>query len=171
MPRRYYRRRRIVNKDKYSIEQTSINTPQAVDWTEVAGVEGVTVASQQYTIPIVPATSVQGMRKVKHLDFTIGNLGSDTGSILYYAIVYTPSSYTPNNIDIPVTGTALPLYEPNQYVMSCGVLDFSAGPCRIRSPLARNLNSGDSINLILACTGDAASVSYYAVCRYAITLQ
>ena len=42
------------------------------------------------------------------------------------------------------------LYEPNQFVMSSGVLDFSGGPLRIRSKLSRNLNSGDRIALALA---------------------
>ena len=36
------------------------------------------------------------------------------------------------------------MYEPNQFVMNCGVVDPSAGPIRFTSPVSRNLNDGDS---------------------------
>ena len=39
------------------------------------------------------------------------------------------------------------MYEPNQFVMNCGVVDPSAGPIRFTSPVSRNLNDGDSIYL------------------------
>ena len=171
MVRHYYRRRRYANKDKYSVEQTSINTPPInAGWTEVPGREDATVTTYQYSIAVVPPADIQGMRKVKHLEFTIANTGQDTFANLYYAIVYVPLGYSPNNLDIPITGTAIGLYDPNQYVMSCGVLDFNAGPCRVKTPLSRNLNSGDSIYLIL-CTPNSSATAFYAMVKYAITLQ
>ena len=39
------------------------------------------------------------------------------------------------------------MYEPNQFVMNCGVIDPTAGPIRIYSPISRNLNDGDKISL------------------------
>ena len=62
------------------------------------------------------------------------------------------------------------MYEPNQFVMNCGVVDPSAGPIRFSSPVARNLNDGDSIYLLIRNVL-ANSISYQAVVRYAITLQ
>ena len=167
---RNYRRRRYVNRDKYSIEQTTVNTPTVQSWEEVPGNEGSTVTTYQYGIPITPPTDIQGMRKVKHLEFTIANTGADSAVNLYYALVYVPDGYSPNSMQVPIPGNAIGLYDPNQYVMSCGVLDFSAGPCRIRTPLSRNLNSGDSIHLLL-CSPTSHNSSYYALVRYAITLQ
>ena len=38
------------------------------------------------------------------------------------------------------------MYEPNQFVMNCGVIDPTAGPIRIYSPISRNLNDGDKIS-------------------------
>ena len=62
------------------------------------------------------------------------------------------------------------MYEPNQFVMNCGVFDFSGGPLRITSPVSRNLNSGDSIALIMSNPGSAATTISYVV-KYAVTLQ
>ena len=53
--------------------------------------------------------------------------------------------------------------------MNCGG-DPSAGPIRF-SPVARNLNDGDSIYLLVRNTNNTTAVTYNAVVRYAITLQ
>jgi hypothetical protein len=63
------------------------------------------------------------------------------------------------------------MYEPNQFVMGCGVVDFSAGPTRISTRLARNLNSGDKIVLIMSNSDLAAAKVFHYVVRYAITLN
>ena len=41
------------------------------------------------------------------------------------------------------------MYEPNQFVMNCGVVDGTAGPIRFSSPIGRNLNDGDTIYLVV----------------------
>ena len=167
MSRRYYRRTpRPNNRDKYSVENTVVLTPSSESWTSVAATSD-TIATRQFSIPIVPATDVQGMRKVKHLTLSFSS-ASDTR--LCYVLVFVPQGYDPNPIRIPNLGYATSLYEPNQYVMSSGTLDFSGGPLRIRTPLSRNLNSGDSIHLILA-QWDSGSVAVSANVKYAITLQ
>ena len=60
------------------------------------------------------------------------------------------------------------MYEPNQFVMNCGIADSTAGPIRFSSPISRNLNDGDSI--VLAVRSQVAQV-LNGVIRYAITLQ
>ena len=170
MPRRRYHRH-SSSRDKYSIEQTTIRTPILNDW---AAVEATTEtdASHQFNMPIIPPTAVEGMRKVKHLTFTISNGASAGESVpLYYAIVYVPQGYAPQPLRIPLVGQAASLYYANQFVMSSGVLDFSGGPLRIRSPLSRNLNSGDSIYLVLATLQSYAASSFFIEVQYAITLQ
>ena len=62
------------------------------------------------------------------------------------------------------------MYEPNQFVMNCGVVDPSAGPIRFTSPVSRNLNDGDAIYLLIR-NPLANSIQYQAVVRYAVTLQ
>ena len=172
MGRRYYRRR-VVNRDKYSVEQTAIRSNNLNLWTHVEGGE-YTGDSSQWSVAIVPASSLQGTRKVKHLTFSIANSGTQNEDIpLMYAIVYVPEGYAPRAIQFPAVDGAISMYEPNQFVMSQGVIDLSAGPTRIRCPLSRNLNSGDSIYLILATSysNQHPTTTYYVSVRYAITLQ
>lgn len=149
--RRFYK----GSKDKYSVEQHSF--------------QQATAASGDLAVEVVPANALQGMRKVKHLtvSLTAPNTGSSVGNInaLYWALVYVPqgTSVNPLNIGGPS------LYEPNQFVLNSGIVDPDAGPIRISTPLSRNLNSGDSIWLVLGST--AANTSINGMVQYAITLQ
>lgn len=171
MPRRYYRRR-SANRDRYSIEQTNIVTSQSNTWPLVEASNATLQNSRQFTIPIVPPIDTQGMRKVKHLTLTIANFASTADSApLFYSIVYVPQGYEPQPISYPADGYAVNSYSANQFVMSSGVIDFTGGPTRIRSRLSRNLNSGDSIFLILATYPAAPNLTYTAQVQYAITLQ
>ena len=132
MPRKYYKR--TYKKDKYSIEQTNILTPAVTDWPLVETLDETRTNSRQFAIPIVPPAAFQGMRKVKHITFSICNSLNSTENIaLVYTIVYAPQGYAPQPIIMPNNGYAQNNYESNQFVMSSGVIDFSAGPCRVRS--------------------------------------
>lgn len=121
---------------------------------------------------VVPAVASQGMRKVKHLTISIANRNEDANSAasLFYALVYVPEGYAPQSLPVPVVNTPTAMYAANQFVMATGVIDFSAGPIRIRSPLSRNLNSGDSISLIMSNPGPSTTTVNYVV-RYAISLH
>ena len=110
------------------------------------------------------------MRKVKHLTVSLAarDIAGQASDVAYWALVYVPQGTAVNTLN--VAGTA-GMYEPNQFVMNCGVVDFSAGPCRFTSPVSRNLNSGDKIVLIMN-GGSVAAERYFAyTVRYAITLQ
>ena len=81
------------------------------------------------------------------------------------------------------SSAATGMYEPNQFVMNCGIADPTAGPIRFGSPIARNLNEGDAIALVVRHTNSAArsvmgtcrytnsATRSVMGCRYAITLQ
>ena len=154
----YYRRRRVVyrgSRDKYSMEHASF----AVDM----------VGGAQVNREVVPAIASQGMRKVKHLNISVASVNGDTVGSVYWALVYVPQQTAVGVMQTSST-TAVSLYEPNQFVMSCGVFDFSAGPVRISSPISRNLNSGDSIYLCLAST-TSTTFSLNGVVNYAVTFN
>ena len=158
---RYRRRRSVtsVNRDKYSVERTAFFT----------NVQPTTTSS----INVVPPTAVRGMRKVKHLNISVsGQTAADAPYVgLYWALVYVPEGYTPQAFGVPdAENPSVDLYGANQFVMDAGVIDFDAGPQRIRTPLSRNLNSGDSIVLLLRTTVGSA-VGVHGVVKYAITLQ
>ena len=169
MPRRYYRRR-SANRDKYSIESTILYTPSADSWFNVAAIPQETQASRQFSAVVVPSIDAQGMRKVKHLTMTFS---SEADTRVLYALVFVPSGYSTNYIRLPTFGFPGSLYEPNQFVMSSGVLDFSGGPLRIHCPLSRNLNSGDAIYLIFSvpAADNLENTRVTANVRYAMTLQ
>ena len=148
--RRPYKRARGGKKIKYSVQQKAFSF--------VA--DGGTSTSQI----IVPPTTLEGMRKVKHLTV---NLTSTTESTFYWVLAYVPQGTTATAINLTSTAG---MYEPNQFVMNCGIIDTNAGPIRLSTPLARNLNDGDAIYLIvLPNTG--SNVSIYGTVRYAISLQ
>lgn len=153
MGRKYYRRYRR-SRDKYSVEQRS-------------GVLATDADHAQTGAVVVPASATEGMRKVKHLTVSLASNGGGSSSVTaWYALVYVPQGTGIGNIN--VDGSSM--YEPNQFVMSCGVMDFDAGPCRIHSPLSRNLNSGDQIVLIVRIP-TATTYSFLYTVKYAITLQ
>ena len=164
MVRRYARRQywRSSNRDKYSVETTAGILPAPSSATNVL---------YQSAVAIVPPSTIQGMRKVKHITITLTDLQANDD--LFWAIVYVPQGTQPNAL-FSVTGdfhNVGSMYEPNQFVMNCGVVDPSAGPIRFSSPLSRNLNSGDAIYLIVGRTQNLNDPAVHFVARYAITLQ
>ena len=175
MRRRYYGRRRSYNRDKYSIEHTGVTVPgytaeSTNGWT-VYEATSSTAQSIQRAETIVPATSIQGMRKVKHLTISLTTFQEGSTPGILYALVYVPEGYDPQPFTIPNTSTvSASLYSANQYIMSSGIIDFNAGPQRISSRLSRNLNSGDRIMLLFSTVSDAGS-TLLAEVTYAVTLQ
>ena len=170
MPRKY-RSRRHFNRDKYSIEQTTAITPQLSNWSVIDPIDELHQATKQWSIPILSPVDFEGMRKVKHITVSFSNNNQLDTVPFFYAIVYVPQGYDPQPILLPVLGGGSTMYQSNQFVMSSGVLDFNGGPLRVRSPLSRNLNSGDSIYLILATINVDSGAYLMAQISYAITLQ
>ena len=170
MVRRYYRRYpRSNNRDKYSVEQTLISTPYINNWAIIPATSD-TISTKQFSISVIPPTNVEGMRKVKHFTMSFAD-SAGLNILLAYALVYVPEGYDPNTINYPDKGKAISMYEPNQFVLSSGMIDFS-NPYRVKCPLARNLNSGDSVYLVLALpSGWDAQENFEVTVKYAITLQ
>ena len=153
MPKYYKKKYYRGSRDKYSVEQ-------------YAGTLGTNESGAGGTI-VVPAVQLQGMRKVKHLTVSMATgATSGSASVLYYALVYVPQGTGVGSLN--TSGTGQEMYEPNQFVMTCGVFDFDGGPLKIHCPISRNLNSGDSIALVIQTTG---GFTYNYVVRYAVTLQ
>ena len=120
-----------------------------------------------YDFYIVPGTDVEGMRKIKHL--TVSVASETNNGAFYWALVYVPQGTTPGNLTVNIITGTTGMYEPNQFVMNCGVVDPEAGPIRFTSPVSRNLNDGDAIYLLVKNTNVDGPITYNAVVRYAIT--
>jgi len=153
--RRGYRRYRGGKRIKYSVQQKAF---------QFAAEGGASTAQV-----IVPATTLEGMRKVKHL--TVNMTAETPTSSIYWALVYVPQGTTPQNINVATSATLPGMYEPNQFVMNCGIVDIDAGPIRFHSPVARNLNDGDAIYLVIRPVSSGRSFTILGTVRYAISLQ
>lgn len=145
MPRRYRRRRyyplRSLKTTKYSNE------------TQATAVSSTFVAGQTYRCTFTPGSNVLGTRKVKN--FTLSIISSATVPF-YFAIVFVPEGTTAssmqfgNTIDAQGVLTSHSLYEPNQNVILSGIFGGGANQVyRFKSRLARNLNSNDTIQMVL----------------------
>lgn len=179
MPRRYtvttrrVRRyaRPLANRSKYSIETSTSNqllTAMTTDGTTLYGLAAV-----------VAPTTIQGMRKVKHMQISLCLQHGATsysiagGAPILWALVYVPAGQA----TVPAPNTSGSVYEPNQFVIASGISDADAGPIRINTPLARNLNSGDSIMLTYRLLNGPAianvdsTATIVTMTRYAITLN
>ena len=152
--RRPYKRARYGKSIKYSVQQKAFGFAATGDATSAQ--------------VIVPPTTLEGMRKVKHL--TVNIAADSTAKTMYWALVYVPQGTTPQSISVSTATTLPSMYEPNQFVMNCGIVDIDAGPTRFHSPIARNLNDGDAIFLVVRPVG-AGATNIIGTVRYAISLQ
>ena len=168
MPR-YYRRRYRNNK-KYKWEQVQVASYLYLH------------QNKETAAPIVPADLTNGVRCVKHLRVTLttpyigladqGNINVGNALTFYWALVYVPQGYDVQEINIPSqVDASVPLYDANQFIMASGVATITTQPVTVRSPLSRNLNSGDNIQLVcysLAAGASTEDVPIWAHTSYSI---
>lgn len=108
-------------------------------------------------VTVVPTTTTLGTRKVKNFTVNVSPTdlyNSSTDEVIstsswLVALVYVPEGGNahPLNFGSLDTGAATSTYEPNQNVICSGIVT-SDQPWRISSRLARNLQSGDTIQLL-----------------------
>ncbi|QYM90072.1 hypothetical protein [Circoviridae sp.] len=178
MPRRYTRSGRYTRRlktVKYSNETYNYagslqihNAAQKGNWHQT----------------LISAIDQQGVRKCKNFELSLtgspfvpaaGGEGPAIQAPIFYALVYVPQGTEASQINIGSPDACASLYEPNQNVILAGVWpgDLKA-PFTKKTRLARNLNSGDSIQLILATStlndaGGAYEKSVAVTLNYAIS--
>lgn len=172
--RRYYRRSRAIKTVKYSSENTQFSLL-------LPTFTGPGTTEDNSLVSIISPIESQGVRKVKNISLSFTPMAVPYA--IAWALVYVPEGVAPSSLRISKaptgeTGTAVSMYEPNQNVILAGIVPPSNAatnnsPSTIRrTRLARNLNSGDQIMLILKYIASAAyeeSPRYiFGVCNYAI---
>lgn len=162
---RRYRRRFRSSRSRYSHESTTIQTPPPSEWTIIPSPGENLAETNQTSFSIVPPTDIQGKRTIGH--FTL-SFSCNSNTRVAYALVYVPEGYDNNAIHLPTPGFAASLYEPSQFVISSGMLDFDGGPLRIRTSLKRNLNQNDRIVLLFASTESASNIPIMGNISYSI---
>ena len=70
--------------------------------------------------------------KVKHLMVNL-TIDPDAAGPMWWAIVYVPQGTSVGAINVTTSSAATGMYEPNQFVMNCGIADPTAGPIRFEA--------------------------------------
>lgn len=154
--------RALPSRDKYSIETTSF----AINHGNTTLVS----PDRVYNLIAVAPTDIQGVRKVKNCTVNVACINTTDSTqplALMWALVFVPAGTS--------AGAVLRsgnFYEPNQFVMAQGTYLTTAGPLRVFSPLARNLNSGDSVVLCMRIlNSETLGFTVQGTISYAVTLQ
>lgn len=159
--RRYYSRRsgRPLKTVKYSNETygfSIVRKPEDGEQTRFA------------SATLVTKSEVGGMRKAKN--FTI-KLYTNSSLPVLFALIYVPAGTTPGQFNVPGAMASASVYEPNQNVILSGIVQNN-NPVTLRTRLARNINSGDSIVVIAFINqrpGEGQFIELFGTCNYAIT--
>ena len=150
MARRYYKSvKSVIRKSNWSRENTTIS---------------VQSTTSTFGTNIIPASTTQGIRTVGNFTITLTSTSDSNSPPVYWALVYVPQGQTTAALNITDGGS---LYEPNQYVIACGVNDSTAGPIRISTRMKRKLNSGDFVSLLMF-TGQQQGPLYRGIVSYAV---
>ena len=138
--RRYYRRTRPLKTVRYSNE-----TYNATNLFSLS-------AGTQAHMTLISSVDAQGTRKTKN--FTL--LFVFAGPVpLVFALVYVPQSQQPSTLMLGAADGPVALYEPNQNVIMSGYITPQSNTApTFRTRLARNLNSGDRICLVVKAVTD-----------------
>ena len=183
MPRRYRRRHRYsiarpLKTTKYSNE-TFLSSVDLGSNTPATG-EGL---FYYYSMNCLPDNlqGVLGTRKAKNFTVRIkannrlftpseGEPQLQTPN-LFFALIFVPEGNSPSPVRIG-TNAMVSAYEPNQNVIISGVVDDSQ-VYSFKTRLARNLNAGDQIGLIITDTafvqpGNRATTHILVSVNYAV---
>ena len=146
MPRRYRRRRTyaLSKRVRYSNE------------TYAAGAISQWSKTSLYKSTLIAGTNVLGTRKCKNFTLTVSlKSAADSADFvipIYFALVFVPEGTEASTLNVGHTITddvlqARSYYEPNQNVIFQGIVDHNQ-VYKFKTRLARNLNAGDTIQLI-----------------------
>jgi hypothetical protein len=161
--RRYARSARTVKPIRYSNETVSGTTG------------GGLAAGATYHVIVVPGVPGPGVRKVKNPTLRLAMSQPNPAFPILWALVYVPEGFpdTALKLDYGVSDNPPSLFEPNQNLIMAGVMPATgaAEPITYRSRIARNLNSGDSIHLLvrgMSANVDIEEVRFIYVLNFAM---
>jgi hypothetical protein len=115
-------------------------------WPTIAG------AQTNMRLVVVPSTPVYGMRRCRNFEINL-SLPPGSPDAIAWALIYVPEGIGADQVVLRPFGTQPgdfnSLYEPNQHVITSGVLTAEQ-PVKSFTPVSRNLNSGDAIWIVMA---------------------
>lgn len=139
MPRRLRRRSVSYGSRPYKTVKYSNET---VNFTSQISLD----SGSNLSASLISSTNVQGMRKAKN--FTLKMIYNGPYPLLW-VLVYVPEGTSVSALSIGQPGQVASTYEPSQNVIMSGYLTPNGAQSQVfRTRLARNLNSGDSIQIV-----------------------
>lgn len=129
-------------------------------------------AANDAKVILIPKIEAAGTRKAKNFTLSIEHFNYPFPVV--FAVVFVPEGTVPSGLTIADPDTLSSLYEPNQNVIMTGIIPaIQNAPYTRRTRLARNLNNGDSIGIVLHPlakeSGQTARYSTAVTLNYAIT--
>lgn len=151
MPRRYTRSGRYTRRVKTVKYSNETYNYAGLYTVQNAGVKN------NWSETLISAIDTQGVRKCKNFELSLTGTPFTNAqnqiahAPMFFALVYVPQGTEPSQINIGNPDACASLYEPNQNVIMSGVWpsDLTA-PFVKKTRLARNLNSGDRIVLVMS---------------------
>ena len=148
-------------------------TTQVVKRITGAGQSSQLIALNRLNLQSPQSTPLGPIMKVKN--FRINIVFASSVSVLW-ALVYVPEGLPIGNLNYAPSSSAdmaNSLYEPQQFLIASGLYSSAAvnsganaGPLRVWSPLARNLNPGDGIFFIWRALENVAGVETFFTFNY-----
>ena len=152
-------------------------------WSPTTQVVSATTGSSQASLPIaynrvntssgINQYPIGPIMKVKNFRL---NVVFDSSVTVLWALVYVPEGMPIGRLNSgPATPTdnAFSLYEPQQYIIASGLYSSqgtdgsTAGPLRVWTPLARNLNPGDGVFFVWKALTTASGIGTFLTVNYA----
>ena len=169
---RWYRRYRRSSYRRSGKKWSPVT--QVINQITGGGQSSQTVALNHLSESTANRYSLGPIMKVKN--FRINIVFGSSVSVLW-ALVYVPEGMPIGTLSYgQTTAASVPtsLYEPQQFLIASGLYSSAAvnsganaGPLKVWSPLARNLNPGDGIFLIWRALENVAGVETFITLSYA----
>lgn len=157
--------RRVVRTQKRAIKRVKYSNETFANAVTVTALAADSdIGAKNYWIPVITPATVAGMRKAKNFTITISCIPPVLNSvklpiIISAMLVYVPEGTAPNAPEFnflpepssfPTPATLNAIYKPDQNVIMSKIGNITeTGNITMRNRLARNLNSGDQVGVLL----------------------
>lgn len=182
--------RRVVRAPKRAIKRVKYSNETFANAVTVTALPSSSdLVGNNYWIPVITPSNVSGMRKAKNFTINLSCIPAFTAGgvkipiIVSAMLVYVPEGTAPNApnfnflpepVSFPTPATLQAMYKPDQNVIMSKIANITeTGNITMRNRLARNLNSGDSVGVLLtvfkSINDESQSIACVVSANYAVT--
>ena len=182
--------RRVVKTQKRAVKRVKYSNETFSNAILMSAPASSGALKNDYYVPVITPSTTSGMRKAKNFTINVTcsppldpNTGQPVPIIISAILVYVPEGTNPMAPDFtqispsgayPSPATLSTVYKPDQNIIMFKVANITnSGNLTMRNRLARNLNSGDAVGVIVSvfrtaydATADLAAI---VSANYAVT--